>query len=98
MHTLRHTYATTALSNGVPMHVVSRNLGHSSIMITADIYGHLTDDAAGQPRWSSRTLSTCDAVKVLIDSIVISCGGRSHLADLGISNESALFRGSSVKS
>jgi len=28
------------------MHVVSRNLGHSSIMITADIYGHLTDDAA----------------------------------------------------
>lgn len=26
--------------------VVSRNLGHSSIAITADIYGHLTDDAA----------------------------------------------------
>lgn len=46
VHTLRHTYATTALLNGVPMHVVSRNLGHSSIMITADIYGHLTDDAA----------------------------------------------------
>ena len=46
VHTLRHTYATTALLNGVPMHVVSRNLGHSSIIITADIYGHLTDDAA----------------------------------------------------
>jgi len=46
VHTLRHTYATTALLNGVPMHVVSRNLGHSSIMISADIYGHLTDDAA----------------------------------------------------
>ena len=46
VHTLRHTYATTALLNNVPMHVVSRNLGHSSIMITADIYGHLTDDAA----------------------------------------------------
>jgi len=27
------------------MHVVSRNLGHSSIVITADIYGHLTDAA-----------------------------------------------------
>ena len=25
---------------------VSRNLGHSSIAITADIYGHLTDEAA----------------------------------------------------
>jgi integrase len=46
VHTLRHTYVTTALLIGVPMHVVSRNLGHSSIVITADIYGHLTDDAA----------------------------------------------------
>ena len=46
VHTLRHTYATTALLHGVPIHVVSRNLGHSSIAITADIYGHLTDEAA----------------------------------------------------
>lgn len=46
VHTLRHTYATTALLAGVPLHVVSRNLGHSSIAITADIYGHVTDDAA----------------------------------------------------
>lgn len=46
VHTLRHTYAITALLHGVPIHVVSRNLGHSSIASTADIYGHLTDDAA----------------------------------------------------
>jgi integrase len=46
VHTLRHTYATTALLHGVPIHVVSRNLGHSSIAITADIYGHLTDEAS----------------------------------------------------
>jgi integrase len=46
VHTLRHTYATVALLNGVPLHVVSRNLGHSSITITADTYGHLTDEAA----------------------------------------------------
>ncbi|KAJ1684297.1 hypothetical protein LUZ63_020590 [Rhynchospora breviuscula] len=46
VHTLRHTYATTALLNGIPLHVVSRNLGHSSTAITADIYGHLTDEAA----------------------------------------------------
>ncbi len=46
VHTLRHTYATTALLNNVPLHVVSRNLGHSSIAITADTYGHLTDAAA----------------------------------------------------
>jgi integrase len=46
VHTLRHTYATTALLNGVPVHVVGRNLGHSSIVITVDTYGHLTDEAA----------------------------------------------------
>ena len=46
VHTLRHTYATTALLGGVPIHVVGQNLGHSSIAITADIYGHLTDEAS----------------------------------------------------
>ena len=46
VHTLRHTYATTALLHGVPLKVVSVNLGHASITITADIYGHVTDDAA----------------------------------------------------
>ena len=44
-HTLRHTYATTALLAGVPIHGVSRNMGCSSVAITADIYGHVTDDA-----------------------------------------------------
>jgi integrase len=46
VHTLRHTYATTALLGGAPIHVVSRNLGHSSVAVTADVYGHVTDDAA----------------------------------------------------
>lgn len=46
IHTLRHTYATTALLAGVPIHVVSRNLGHASLAITADIYGHVPDDAS----------------------------------------------------
>ncbi len=46
VHSLRHTYATTALLNGVPLKVVSSNLGHASIQVTADIYGHVTDDAS----------------------------------------------------
>lgn len=46
VHTLRHTYATTALLAGVPLKVVSDNLGHASIQITADTYGHVTDEAA----------------------------------------------------
>lgn len=44
-HALRHTYASLALQRGVPLLVVSRQLGHKSIAITADIYGHLLPDA-----------------------------------------------------
>ncbi len=46
LHTLRHTAATVMLLNGVPLKVVSDILGHSSITITADIYGHVTPEAA----------------------------------------------------
>lgn len=45
LHDLRHTYASLALQRGVPLLVVSRQLGHASIAITADIYGHLAPDA-----------------------------------------------------
>lgn len=46
LHTLRHTAATLMLLNNVPLKVVSEILGHSSISITADIYGHVTHEAA----------------------------------------------------
>lgn len=43
IHTLRHSAATSLLEAGVPLHVVSRILGHSSVAITGDIYGHVSD-------------------------------------------------------
>lgn len=46
LHTLRHSAATAMLENGVNLKAVSAFLGHSSIAITGDIYGHVTDDAA----------------------------------------------------
>lgn len=47
IHDLRHSHASALLRAGVPMHLVSRRLGHSSIKTTVDKYGHLmtTDDA-----------------------------------------------------
>nr|WP_079064718.1 tyrosine-type recombinase/integrase [Streptomyces olivochromogenes] len=45
---LRHWFASTALSNGLPLLDVSRWLGHKSITETADTYGHLTPDATGR--------------------------------------------------
>ncbi|WP_330173812.1 site-specific integrase [Streptomyces sp. NBC_01498] len=39
-HSLRHFFASTALANGVPIHEVSRWLGHRSVKTTIDIYGN----------------------------------------------------------
>lgn len=44
-HSLRHFFASTALANGIPIHEVSRWLGHKSIKTTVDIYGHLVPAA-----------------------------------------------------
>lgn len=43
-HDLRHKWATTTLTHGVSIHEVSRWLGHRSIKVTVDRYGHLTQD------------------------------------------------------
>lgn len=40
-HDLRHTYATLALLAGVPVKVVSENLGHKDIATTLRIYAHV---------------------------------------------------------
>jgi integrase len=45
LHDLRHTYASLAIRRGVDLLVVSRQLGHHSIKITADLYGHLAPEA-----------------------------------------------------
>jgi integrase len=42
-HSARHTFATLALSNGVPLKVVSDWLGHSSVVQT-EVYARLLED------------------------------------------------------
>jgi integrase len=44
LHGLRHTAASIMLGAGVPLLVVSRQLGHASPQITATIYAHLSSD------------------------------------------------------
>ena len=46
LHTLRHSAAVSWLEAGVHIKAVSDLLGHSSISITGDIYGHTSDDTA----------------------------------------------------
>lgn len=49
-HSLRHFFASTALANGVALNEVSTWLGHRSIQVTSDIYGHLVPDAPDRMR------------------------------------------------
>ena len=46
LHDLRHGAASLMLAAGVPMAIVSKMLRHSSIGITVDTYGHLSEDTA----------------------------------------------------
>ena len=50
LHDLRHSHASLMLKAGVQPKVISERLGHSSISVTMDIYGHvlpgLQEDAA----------------------------------------------------
>jgi integrase len=56
MHSFRHFYASWLINRKVdgglelPLKIVQARLGHSSIVLTSDVYGHLfpaTDDGAG---------------------------------------------------
>lgn len=65
VHQLRHSAATRMLEAGVPLHVVQRRLGHSSISVTADTYAHVTrkgEDLAADS-FDAVTVRTTDRTK-----------------------------------
>jgi integrase len=49
VHDLRHTYASIMISTGVNLVYIRDQLGHSSIKVTADVYGHLLKGNAEKP-------------------------------------------------
>lgn len=59
LHTLRHTFATRGLENGVELVVMKELLGHATIQMTADIYTHVMPDKKR------------DSIMKLADSIIL---------------------------
>ncbi|MFC7734056.1 tyrosine-type recombinase/integrase [Actinomadura keratinilytica] len=53
-HVLRHTYASLLIQAGTHLTVIRDRMGHSSIKVTADTYGHL------YPTEDDRTRSAID--------------------------------------
>ena len=76
LHDLRHGAASLMLAAGVPMAIVSKMLRHSSIGITVDTYGHLSEETA-------RTAS--DAIGALLDAAFEQAAqpARDHTATTG---------------
>ena len=48
-HELRHSAASLLLALGLGLKVVSETLGHSSIVVTADVYSYLLADQRDAP-------------------------------------------------
>ena len=46
MHTLRHSAAVAWLEAGIHIRQVADLLGHSSVAVTGDVYGHSSDASA----------------------------------------------------
>jgi integrase len=44
IHDLRHTHAAMLISAGRSLTAIQRRLGHSSIAVTSDLYGHLREE------------------------------------------------------
>jgi integrase len=63
-HGLRHTWASLAVMNGVPLMVVARNLGHADTRMVEKHYGHMAPSYiveaihAGAPRFATGVSNT----------------------------------------
>ena len=52
-HNLRHTHGAMKLEQEENIYYVQRQMGHSSIQVTIDIYGHLLENR--KPKAAART-------------------------------------------
>jgi integrase len=64
-HDLRHTFASLLIQNGESLAYVKDQLGHSSIKMTVDVYGHLVP---GANRAAVNRLPSISAVEVVVSN------------------------------
>lgn len=73
-HDLRHTHAAMLIAQGVHPKVIQNRLGHSSIKITLDTYGHLfegLDEAAAERLDAAFGRATADLPTIISASRVL---------------------------
>lgn len=65
VHSLRHTYASLQISEGTPLVVVSRNLGHAQTSTTGNIYAHVI--ASAEAKAAEVMDNFADVIKIAND-------------------------------
>ncbi len=63
MHSLRHTFATRAMENGIPAKIIQKILGHSNLSTTMDLYVHATDEQLDVEIQKMNQIQNNDGVK-----------------------------------
>lgn len=76
IHDLRHSHAAHLISAGVPLTAISRRLGHTSIAVTSDLYGHLL------PEVDDGILAAVEAALAHIDVGDLAAEIRAELAEV----------------
>jgi integrase len=64
-HTLRHTYASLMVMDGVPLMVVARNLGHADTRMVEKHYGHLTTSYIREAIRAAKPLGIGESAKLV---------------------------------
>jgi integrase len=80
IHELRHSCASLLLAMGVPLEVVSETLGHASIRVTMDVYGHLLAPARMQAAEAMPKALWLDALPTF-DPLATNVATRDGLGD-----------------
>jgi integrase len=70
-HALRHSAATNAVAQGIPLEDVKQMLGHSSIRLTSDTYSHPDSDRA---RAVAGLLGEAFSLRSAVGSAVVADG------------------------
>lgn len=61
IHDLRHTHVAWLIAANIPLSAISRRIGHKSIAVTDDLYGHLLDEV------DERLVAGLDEAMTVID-------------------------------
>jgi integrase len=78
IHDLRHTHAAMLISAGRSLTAIQRRLGHSSIAVTSDLYGHLREEV------DEGILVAVEAALAGVDLDALSAEVEDELADVGV--------------